>query len=187
MKSKEPVSPHERFLYLAGLLTLSGLATAVVYTLRSTPYTMILFLGLGQTLIVAGIVIFVAVVVSDIRNRLQSVVEKRFPAGETIFEQGDFPDRLYLIGSGQADVIRRDGNGTEVLLAQLGPGEVFGEMGVLGNVPRTATVRASTELEVLSIHRTYFSPLISYLPTFRNQILSEYRRRTEAMGRPVPE
>lgn len=37
---------------------------------------------------------------------LQSLVEKPFPAGETVFEQGDFPDRLFLTGEGEAEVVR---------------------------------------------------------------------------------
>ena len=169
---------YRKHLFAAGMLALLGLLTALVYTLHSTPYTMILFLGGGQTLLLAAVVVFLWVVVSDIRTRLQSVVEKRFKKGEVIFRQGDPPDRLYSIGRGEAEVVREDPVRGETVIARLGPGDFFGEMGILGNAPRMATVRAVTELEVLSIHRSYFGPLLSYLPSLREGILAEYRRRS---------
>ncbi len=46
------------------------------------------------------------------------------------------------------------------------------------DTPRTATVRAVTDLEVLSIHWSYFTSLFSYLPMFRERILAEYEART---------
>ncbi len=168
-------------LSLAGSLALLGLLTALVYLGRSTPYTMIAFLGGGQMLIVAGAAIYVYVIAGDIKARLDSVVEKRVRAGETVFRQGDFPDRLYVIGTGEVEVIREDPLHGEISLARLGAGEVFGEMGILGNTPRTATIRAATDLELLSIHRTYFSSLFSYLPSLREGILADYQRRRAAL------
>ena len=168
---------HGRHLFAAGMLAMLGLLTALVYILHSTPYTMILFLGAGQTLLIAAVALFLWVVASDIRTRLQSVVVKRFRKGEVIFRQGDPPDRLYSIGRGEVEVVREDPVQGEKILARLGPGEFFGEMGILGNAPRMATVRATTDLEVLSIHRLYFGPLFSYLPSLREGILAEYRRR----------
>ena len=173
---------QSRPLFAAGMLSLAGLLTALIYTLRSTPYTMILFLGVGQTLLAAGVAVFLWVVASDIRARLQSVAVKRFRKGEVVFRQGDPPDRLYSIGRGEAEVVREDPVQGERVLARLGPGEFFGEMGILGNAPRMATVRAATDLEVLSIHRVYFGPLFSYLPSLREGILAEYRRRSAQPG-----
>ncbi len=175
------VSPaYTRQLSIAGALAILGLGTAVVYTLRSTPYTMILFLGAGQLLLVAALVLFAWVVVADIRARLSSVVERRFREGEIVFRQGDPADRLYAIGRGEAEVVREDPATGETVLARLGPGEFFGEMGILANAPRMATVRAATDLEVLSIHRAYFGQLYAYMPTVREGILAEYRRRAGA-------
>ncbi len=175
-----PVSrPHARQFSIAGWLALLGLGTALVYTLRSTPYTMILFMGGGQTLLLAALVLFLWAVAADIRVRLQSVVERRFAKGEIVFRQGDPSDRLYAIGSGEAEVVREGPAGSGTVLARLGPGEFFGEMGILGNAPRMATVRAATDLHVLSIHRIYFGQLYSYLPALRNGILAEYRRRSK--------
>ena len=186
MTNQEAVHPHERLLILAGLLTLLGLGVGIVYVLWSTPYTMVAFLGLGQLAILAGGVLFLTVILLDVRSRLQSVVEKRFGPGETVFRQGDFPDRLYLIGNGEAEVFREVPGGEDVALARLKPGEFFGEMGIMGNTPRSATVRAATELETLSIHRSYISPIFSYLPSWQEKVREEYAHRT-AMNREAEE
>jgi CRP-like cAMP-binding protein len=182
MKPDAVVHPHDRLLALSGLLTAFGLLTAIVFTLRSTPYLMVLFLGLGLTCIMAGVVIFGAVLVSDIRSRLHSVEERAFKAGDVVFKEGDFPDRLYLIGKGEAEVTKEVRGGPPVVLARLGPGEFFGEIGIIGNTPRTATVRAATGLETLSIHRDYFTSLLAYLPSWKARVFDDYRRRAARSG-----
>jgi hypothetical protein len=176
----DPLFPHRRLLQLAGVLAMLGLMTAVLYTLRFTPYTMVLFMMVGQGLIVLAACCFGYAVWSGIKARLQSIVEKRYKAGDVIFRQGDYPDRLYVIGSGEVDVIRESPGKGDVVLTRLGKDQFFGEIGILGHTPRTATVRAATDVEVLSIHRDYFSSLFAYLPAFRERILSVYETRTAA-------
>jgi len=178
MTATPPAHPHNRFLVLAGILTFFGLAVGIVHVLWSTPYTMVAFLGLGQMAILVGASTFLAVILLDLRARLQSVVERRFAQGEIVFRQGDFPDRLFLIGEGEAEVIREMPDGEQVSLARLHPGEFFGEMGIMGNTPRSATVRAATPLETLSIHRSYLGPILSYLPSWKEKVREEYALRT---------
>lgn len=179
MSTQSVAHPHDRFLILAGVLTLLGLSVGIVHVLWSTPYTMVAFLGVGQLTILAGAAIFLAIIFLDLKARLQSVVERGFQKGEIVFRQGDFPDRLYLIGEGEAEVVREMPNGEEVSLARLQPGEFFGEMGIVGNTPRSATVRAATPLETLSIHRSYLGPIFSYLPSWKEKVREEYAQRTE--------
>ncbi|MFN7989999.1 MAG: cyclic nucleotide-binding domain-containing protein [Thermoanaerobaculia bacterium] len=174
----EDLSSQPRLLLLASVLALLGLLTAVVYNLRFTPYTMVLFMMVGQGLILLAAACFGWAVWTGIRARLQSIVEARYKAGEIIFRQGDFPDRIYAIGKGEVDVVRETPGKDDVVLVRLGQGQFFGEVGILGDTPRTATVRAVTDVEVLSIHRSYFSSLFSYLPMFREKILSVYEART---------
>jgi CRP-like cAMP-binding protein len=179
MTPKAVVHPHDRYLALSGLLAAFGLVTAVVFTLRSTPYLMVLFLGAGLTCVFAGVAIFAALLVSDIRSRIHSVVERTFRAGEVVFKEGDFPDRLYLIGKGEAEVTKDVPGAVPAVLARMGPGEFFGEIGIIGNSPRTATVRAATDLETLSIHRDHFTSLLAYLPSWKERVFDDYRRRAE--------
>jgi putative ABC transport system ATP-binding protein len=64
-------------------------------------------------------------------------------AGDTVFEQGDRGDRIYIIEKGKIDVLRLRGDGSEETLASLGPEDYFGEMGPLFGLPRSATARAA--------------------------------------------
>jgi hypothetical protein len=167
-----------RWLLLAAVLALLGLSTAVIYSLRFTPYTMVLFMGAGQVLIVLAACCFGFAAWSGIRARLQSIVERRYKAGEIVFRQGDYADRLFVIGAGEAEVIRETPGQPDVVLARLRKDEFFGEIGILSDSPRTATVKAATDLEVLSIHRSYFTSLFSYLPAVRERIMTAYQART---------
>jgi MFS family permease len=80
-------------------------------------------------------------------------------AGRAVFRQGDPADRFYVIETGTADVI---GDGR--LVATLGPGEGFGEIGLLRRVPRTATVRAATDLELQALRCNRFLPVVTGFP-----------------------
>jgi putative ABC transport system ATP-binding protein len=75
--------------------------------------------------------------------------EVELATGETIFEQGDRGDRIYIIEKGAIEVVRRRADGGEDLLATLGVGDYFGEMGPLFGLPRSATAR-STEPTVVT-------------------------------------
>jgi hypothetical protein len=80
----------------------------------------------------------------------------RFAAGTPVVRQGDTADRFYIITQGEVTVTRQDQAGKEVRVATLGPGQFFGEIGLLANTPRTATVAARTPIEVLALDRETF-------------------------------
>jgi MFS family permease len=80
-------------------------------------------------------------------------------AGQAVFRQGDPADRFYVIEGGTADVIG-DGH----LITTLGPGEGFGEIGLLRRVPRTATVRAASDLELQALTCYRFLPVVTGFP-----------------------
>ena len=73
-----------------------------------------------------------------------------------IIEEGRTGNGLYAIISGNVEVVKALGTEQERTVNRLGSGEVFGEMALLGEWPRTATVRAIDEVECLGIDRWVF-------------------------------
>jgi CRP/FNR family transcriptional regulator, cyclic AMP receptor protein len=83
----------------------------------------------------------------DVRDKFAVWVgELKVDQGRHLAEQGDYAYELYVIEDGQADV-QQDGE----KIASLGPGEFFGEMGVLERAPRNATVVAATPMTLFTL------------------------------------
>ena len=82
--------------------------------------------------------------------------QKSFSAGELIVEEGRTGNGLYAIISGNVEAVKALGTEQERTVNRLGSGEVFGEMALLGEWPRTATIRAIDEVECLGIDRWVF-------------------------------
>ena len=110
------------------------------------------------------------------------ISHEHFEPGEEIFHQGDLGDRIYIIANGQAEVVRED-SGQEVILATLKAGEYFGEMALLKQTTRSATVRCTQPLDVLSIPKGEFSALVINLPELRNSFDSVMEQRAGATER----
>jgi MFS family permease len=81
----------------------------------------------------------------------RALIEVKAPAGEDVVEEGMPGDRFYLIKSGAAEVIARG-----VVVNRLGPGDAFGEIALLRDVPRQATVRAVEDLDLYALEREVF-------------------------------
>ena len=79
----------------------------------------------------------------------------RYKAGEVIVQENDFGETAYLIGQGQV-AVSKELDGQNVHLAYLGAGEIFGEMSMIDEKPRSATVTAVTETIVSEIRRDDF-------------------------------
>jgi putative ABC transport system ATP-binding protein len=72
----------------------------------------------------------------------EPVVEVDLRDGQALFHQGDASDRIYVIQEGKVEILRRNPDGDEERIATVGPGDCFGEMGPLFDLPRSATARA---------------------------------------------
>ncbi len=93
---------------------------------------------------------------------LSSVVTRRtVPRGAIIIVEGDPTDSLYIVISGRMRVLMSDADGKEVILATLGPGEFFGEMGLIDDSPRSATVMAVEACELIVINKRDFKKCLS--------------------------
>ena len=93
----------------------------------------------------------------DQLRMLASVVGRRsVPRSTTVMASGDPTDSLYIVLSGRLKVLMSDAEGKEVILSIIGPGEFFGEMGLIDDSPRSASVLAIEPCELLSISKRDF-------------------------------
>jgi len=96
-------------------------------------------------------------------GRSESISQEHYEPGEIIFRQGDVGDRVYVLIRGEVEVVRQEAGGERVL-AKLGPGDCFGEMALLRDEPRSATIRALSRVDALSIYRRDFEVLTDHVP-----------------------
>lgn len=96
-------------------------------------------------------------------------IEKTFPDNQVVFNEGDLADSLYLITSGSAEVYRKDGE-KQTLLAKLREGQCFGELALLQQKPRAATVIAQENLKALCIQGNKFIQLYEKHPEIREYL-----------------
>jgi CRP/FNR family cyclic AMP-dependent transcriptional regulator len=85
-----------------------------------------------------------------------AVTRKRFSRGTAIIAAGDPTDSLYVVISGRLKVMISDDEGREVILSMLGPNEYFGEMGLIDDHPRSASVVCVEPCEVLALAKRDF-------------------------------
>lgn len=89
--------------------------------------------------------------VPSLEHLARRVGHAQVAAGTTVVEQGDTGDTFYVIDAGRAEVV-----GDGAVVRTIGPGEAFGEIALLHDRPRTATVRATTDLELVVLDRDVF-------------------------------
>ncbi|MBI4662167.1 MAG: cyclic nucleotide-binding domain-containing protein [Verrucomicrobia bacterium] len=85
-------------------------------------------------------------------------------AGDTILQEGEPGNDLFLIESGSVRICKKCGQPGETELDRLGPGEFFGEMCILETLPRSATVQATSDVVLLRISSMTFYHLHQRLP-----------------------
>ncbi len=98
--------------------------------------------------------------------------EVNLPAGRVMAAQGEHGREMFIIVSGSASVVR-DGEA----IADLGPGDYFGELALLDAGPRTATVVATDAIDVLVIGRQQFNTVLDEVPGLARRLLTTTARR----------
>jgi ATP-binding cassette subfamily B protein len=139
--------------------------------------------GLGPSRIEAGrlgqIPLFAGVGGPDLEAVAALLVLERYPAGEEVVRQGTAGDRLYIVSSGELEVTLEDGR-AERLVNTLGAGDFFGELALLEDRTRTATVRTTTTTDLYSLARARFSHLLQERPDLARAISETLDRRRSA-------
>ena len=158
---------------------LSVAAVAVVGLISMVTLNPFWLLGftLVQGLLFMGIAFYVIVVIFAQR----AMVEEDFEAGHIIFREGEMGQHLYVIKTGKVEILTTAG-GVLRRIKELGPSEHFGEMALLGNHPRNATVRTLTPVALMKMARGPFASLYTSLPGVQQHFNAIVKARLEELN-----
>ena len=107
----------------------------------------------------------------EVENLAKRLVPRRFSANQIIFHHGDPGGLLYIIGKGKVKITHSTPDGQEAMLAIFGSGDFFGELALLDDSPRSATVEALEPTDTMTLHREDFIRFISNNPDFALHVL----------------
>ncbi|MDH3598943.1 MAG: cyclic nucleotide-binding domain-containing protein [Candidatus Tectomicrobia bacterium] len=158
-----------KLMRVAEVLILAAAVIALWSVLRPGPISLTLFMVAAQGLIIVVVALYVLVTLIRFKRR-HGVSRVHFAAGETVFQQGDAGDFLYIITHGEVAVIREEPEQGPKMIAKLGPGDYFGEMALVHHAPRSATVRTMTSVDAVMIERLDFTTLYTYLPDLQRNV-----------------
>lgn len=112
---------------------------------------------------------------------LQAIAEKvqmqYFGPGQVVFEQGDYGEEMYIIKRGKVEIVRDFG-----VIAELSDHAFFGEMALVSEEPRNATIKAVTEVEVLVLKKDDFRELLETKPAIATEVSYEVVKRANQLS-----
>jgi putative ABC transport system ATP-binding protein len=119
-----------------------------------------------------GVETFKSLTPAELIDIAEHVKRRRFDAGEMVIRQGDMGEELFLISEGEVQVLREEHE-----VARLGPAQFFGELSLIADEPRNATVVATTPLDTYVLGKADFRAAIERSATFREQLRRVYFQR----------
>jgi CRP-like cAMP-binding protein len=99
-----------------------------------------------------------------------------FEPEEVVFREGDSSTSCYVISLGHAAALREHPDGRVITLARFGPGDIFGELAMLDNQLRSATIKAIDDLEAIAIHGSDMRRLLEH-PEFAVKLITALARK----------
>ena len=164
-----------RLLLVTALsLTFLAMLIALQFVLRTTGGTLFLFTMAAPPLVILSIVILLVCSIDEYRQTHRLFDVEHHEAGRTIFRQGDQGNCAYFIRRGEVEVLDEEEGS---VVATLGPGEFFGEMALISNATRNATVRTVSTAELAVLGKRNFLNMMRLLPETEEAILSTVRQR----------
>jgi CRP-like cAMP-binding protein len=121
--------------------------------------------------------LFSSVSDEDLESIASLLIERRFPAGKTIVEEGLPGDYMYVIRDGRVKVTKLSGDGREKILELLESGDFFGEMSLLDRAPRSASVKTLADTRILALARNDFLSVLRRSPDLAMAVIQELTRR----------
>ena len=121
----------------------------------------------------------------EIEQLAALTTRKRFPSGMAIFFQDDPADALYVVLSGSAKVFRTSEDGRDRILMILRRGDAFGELAMIEDLPRSATVQTLEETEMLAMSRKDFETFARAHPDLLWKLLQSMAERVRKIDEDV--
>src|SRR5258708_35732462 len=135
-----------------------------------------------------NIPVFESLTEDDLKNLSNRVEDIEFAEGQAIFSQGDEGSSLFVIEEGAVEISYGEGR-TKVTLADLFPGQYFGELSLFDHAPRSATATATKQTRVIRLDRADLVDFVNKNPTAALRIIAEMsdrlRQTNELMSRQV--
>lgn len=107
-------------------------------------------------------------------------IEQVVPAKTTVFKEGDKGDALYIVKSGKINILKRNSAGIDSILVTLGKGAIIGDMAIIDEQPRSASVATVQDCAFLIITKDDFRNLLASVPEIAFQILKLTTERLRA-------
>ncbi len=121
----------------------------------------------------------------EIKQMLEAAHSKRFRTKGVIMREGEDADLLFYVLEGSITILMDNEDGNKLILAYLGPGEFFGELGLFGGSGRSAWVRARTDCTVAILSYNKFIDLCKEMPNLLMQLTGQIARRLRETSRKV--
>lgn len=116
-----------------------------------------------------------------LRDLEQSAVVRKYPKSTLLFFEGDEGGQMYVVKQGLLYAYTDDDDGRQLVLNYLAPGDYFGELSLIDNQPRSATVAAVDDSEVLCISRDRFKHFLSVYPELYDTLLVAMAQRVREL------
>ena len=133
-----------------------------------------------RVLILQEIPIFANLIPEDLERIAIIAREQWHPAGDVIGRKGEESDVMFVIVSGQVQIVI-DSDGREQVLAERGPGEIIGEMAIIDPAPRSAGMVSKSELRVLAIEGEAFKTILRERPEVSLAVMQIISHRLREM------
>lgn len=107
----------------------------------------------------------------------QKAVLRHLAEGDVLMRRGETGDSLFMINDGWFKIVMQDGQGGELIINKTGPGETLGEMALLDEAPRSATVIALTGAKVLELKKEAFQEILDQRPDIALSLIRGFSSR----------
>jgi CRP/FNR family cyclic AMP-dependent transcriptional regulator len=141
--------------------------------------------GVSEAAVLAQVPLFAGLTPADLDTLATQLRRRRYARGEAIFLEGDPGTSLCIVRHGRVKMGFTSVEGRSLVLDLFGPGDVFGELALLGGEPRSADATAVEATELLLLHRDDFLRALEEHPRLAIDLLGELARRLRRDARVV--